>query len=385
MRIVDNFVKHRKHKKEMSYEINNIQKEFKEIHSIISFHRDRAYRAVNIEVILTNWEVGKYVSQKLKNAEWGQSVVDNLVNYLKKEQPDLKGYNRRTIYRMVQFYETYSTIEFVSATLSQIENVEKENDMIVSAMPTQLHDESSVLSLLILTNWTSHLEILSGCKIDEERIFYILLSHKEKLTYRELRRQIESSVYERSLLGEKQQSNKLKEAYPSARQLFKDSYMVDFLNLPEVHSEKSLQQGLIEQMRNFILELGRDFIFMDSEYRLQVGMNDYKIDLLFFHRGLQCLVAIELKTTKFKPEYMGQLDFYLEALDRDVRKANENPSIGILLCKSADSEAVEYSLSRSLSPTMVAEYKQKLIPKEVLQKHLREYYEGMVNDKIDEI
>lgn len=385
MRIVDNFVKHRKHKKEMSYEINNIQKEFKEIHSIISFHRDRAYRAVNIEVILTNWEVGKYVSQKLKNAEWGQSVVDNLVNYLKKEQPDLKGYNRRTIYRMVQFYETYSTIEFVSATLSQIENVEKENDMIVSAMPTQLHDESSVLSLLILTNWTSHLEILSGCKIDEERVFYILLSHKEKLTYRELRRQIESSVYERSLLGEKQQSNKLKEAYPSARQLFKDSYMVDFLNLPEVHSEKSLQQGLIEQMRNFILDLGRDFIFMDSEYRLQVGMNDYKIDLLFFHRGLQCLVAIELKTTKFKPEYMGQLDFYLEALDRDVRKANENPSIGILLCKSADSEAVEYSLSRSLSPTMVAEYKQKLIPKEVLQKHLREYYEGMVNDKIDEI
>lgn len=369
----------------MSYEINNIQKEFKEIHSIISFHRDRAYRAVNIEVILTNWEVGKYVSQKLKNAEWGQSVVDNLVNYLKKEQPDLKGYNRRTIYRMVQFYDTYSTIELVSATLSQIKNIEKENNLIVSAMPTQLHDESSVLSLLILINWTSHLEILSGCKIDEERVFYILLSYKEKLTYRELRRQIESSVYERSLLGEKQQSNKLKERYPSARQLFKDSYMVDFLNLPEVHSEKSLQQGLIEQMRNFILDLGRDFIFMDSEYRLQVGMNDYKIDLLFFHRGLQCLVAIELKTTKFKPEYMGQLDFYLEALDRDVRKENENPSIGILLCKSADSEAVEYSLSRSLSPTMVAEYKQKLIPKEVLQKHLREYYEGMVDDKIDKI
>lgn len=362
----------------MPFEINNIQKEFKEIHSIISFHKDRAYRAINIEVILTNWEIGKYVSQKLKNAEWGQSVIDNLVNYLKKEQPNLKGYNRRTIYRMVQFYETYSTIEFVSATLSQIENIEKENDMIVSAMPIQLPDESSVLSLLILTNWTSHLEILSGCNIDEERIFYILLSHKEKLTYRELRRQIESSVYERSLLGEKQQLNKLKETYPSAKQLFKDSYMVDFLNLPELHSEKSLQQGLIEQMKNFILDLGRDFIFMDNEYRLQVGMNDYKIDLLFFHRGLQCLVAIELKTTKFKPEYMGQLDFYLEALDRDVRKENENPSIGILLCKTADSEAVEYSLSRSLSPTIVAEYKQKLIPKEVLRKHLREYYEGIV-------
>lgn len=366
----------------MSYEINNIQQEFREIHSIISFHRNRAYRAVNIEVILTNWEVGKYVSQKLQNVNWGTGVVDNLVNYLKKEQPDLKGYNRRTIYRMVQFYDTYSSAEFVSATLSQIESIGKEDNTIVSAMPTQLHDDLSVLSLLILTNWTSHLEILAGCKIDEERIFYILLSHKEKLAYRELRRQIDSGVYERSLLGEKQQSNKLKETYPLAKQLFKDSYMVDFLNLPEVHSEKSLQQGLIEQMKNFILDLGRDFIFMGNEYRLQVGMTDYKIDLLFFHRELQCLVAMELKTTKFKPEYMGQLDFYLEALDRDVRKPNENPSIGILLCKSADSEAVEYSLSRSLSPTMVAEYKQKLIPKEVLQKHLREYYEGMV-DKIE--
>lgn len=365
----------------MSYEINNIQKEFKEICSIISFHKDRAYRAVNTEVILTNWEVGKYVSQKLRNSEWGQGVVDNLVDYLKKEQPDLKGYNRRTIYRMVQFYDTYSSTEFVSAMLSQIVKIEKEDDTIVSAMPTQLQDNSSVLSLLILTNWTSHLEILAGCKVDEERIFYILLSHKEKLTYRELRRQIESSVYERSLLGEKQQSVKLKETYPSAKQLFKDSYMVDFLNLPEVHSELSLQQGLIEQMKKFILDLGRDFIFMGNEYRLQVGMTDYKVDLLFFHRELQCLVAMELKTTKFKPEYMGQLDFYLEALDRDVRKANENPSIGILLCKSADSEAVEYSLSRSLSPTMVTEYKQKLIPKEVLRRHLREYYEEMLNEK----
>jgi predicted nuclease of restriction endonuclease-like (RecB) superfamily len=363
----------------MSYEINNIQKEFKEVHSIISLHKDRAYRAVNTEAILTNWEVGKYVFQKIKNASWGTGIVDNLVDYLKKEQPDLKGYNRRSIYRMVQFYETYSSTAFVSATLTQMKDVEKEYNIIMSATPTQLQNEPSVLSLLILVNWTSHLEILAGCKINEERIFYILLSHKEKPTYRELRRQIEASVYERSLLGEKQQSNKLKETYPSAKQLFKDSYMVDFLNLPKVHSEKSLQQGLIEQMKNFILDLGRDFIFMGNEYRLQVGMTDYKVDLLFFHRELQCLVAMELKTTKFKPEYMGQLDFYLEALDRDVRKANENLSIGILLCKSADSEAVEYSLSRSLSPTMIAEYKQKLIPKEVLREHLREYYEGMVD------
>lgn len=365
----------------MSYEINSIQQEFKEIHSIISFHKDRAYRAVNTEVILTNWEIGKYVSQKIKNATWGAGVVDNLVDYLKKEQPTLKGFDRRAIYRMVEFYDIYSNDKFVETASPQIQSIVYKDNIIVGTVSPQIGEENKILPFLTLINWSSHIEILSACKLNEERIYYILLAYKEHLSVRELRRQIESSVYERSLLGEKQQSTKLKETYPLAKQLFKDSYMIDFLNLPEVHSEKSLQQGLIEQMKNFILDLGRDFIFMGNEYRLQVGMTDYKVDLLFFHRELQCLVAVELKTTKFKPEYMGQLDFYLEALDRDVRKANENPSIGILICKSADSEAVEYSLSRSLSPTMVAEYKQKLIPKEVLRKHLIEYYEGMVDER----
>ncbi|MFV0554003.1 MAG: YhcG family protein [Mangrovibacterium sp.] len=342
--------------------MNDIIQDFQEVQAIISFHRERAYRAVNEEMILTNWEIGKYVSAKLKKSDWGKGVVDGLVSFLKQSQPDLMGFNRRNIYRMVRFYDTYGSIEFSG---------------IVSALPTQI-EETTVLSLLTLVNWTSHLEILSGCKQAEERIFYMMLSHQEKLTYRELRRQIEVGVYERSLLGEQRQSIRLKEEYPSATQLFKDSYMVDFLDLPKSYNEKDLQQGLIAQMRDFILDLGRDFIFMGHEYRLQVGMTDYKVDLLFFHRELQCLVAMELKTTKFKPEYMGQLDFYLEALDRDVRKPNENPSIGILLCKSADNEAVEYSLSRSLSPTMVSEYKQKLIPKDVLRTHLREYYEQML-------
>jgi len=310
----------------------------------------------------------------------GTGVVDNLVDYLKKEQPNLKGFDRRAIYRMVEFYDIYNSDEFVETASPQIQNIVSKGNIIVGTVSPQMGEENKILPLLTLINWSSHIEILSGCKLNEERIYYILLTHKECLSVRELRRQIESSVYERSFLGEKQQSIKLKETYPSAKQIFKDSYMVDFLHLPEVHSEKSLQQGLIKQMKNFILDLGRDFIFMGNEYRLQVGMTDYKVDLLFFHRELQCLVAVELKTTKFKPEYMGQLDFYLEALDRDVRKPNENPSIGILLCKSVDSEAVEYSLSRSLSPTMVAEYKQKLIPKEVLRKHLREYYEEMMDE-----
>ena len=358
----------------MANEVNNIQSQFEELKSIIISHRNKAYQAVNTELVTTYWEVGKYVSFRVKSEQWGSGVVEQFVNYLKENQPDIKGFDRRTIYRMMKFYETYSSVEFVSAVLTQIQGVDFQENSIVSASLTQLEMEKQIVSFLSLANWTSHLEILSGCKSVEEQIFYILLSRKERLKYRELRRQIESGVYERNLLGERVQSPKLKETYPSAKQLFKDRYMVDYLNLPESHSEKSLQQGLVQQMKKFILDLGKDFIFMGEEYPLQVGMSDFKIDLLFFHRGLQNLVAIELKTTKFKPEYIGQLDFYLEALDRDVRKENENPSIGILLCKSADSSVVEYALSRSLSPSLVAEYEQKLIPKNILQEHLNEYY-----------
>lgn len=129
-------------------------------------------------------------------------------------------------------------------------------------------------------------------------------------------------------------------------------------------------------MKHFILELGKDFLFIDEEYKLQVGNNDFYIDLLFYHRGLQCLVAFELKADKFKPEHLGQINFYLEALDRDVKKRNENPSIGILLCKDKDFEVVEYALSRSLSPTMVSEYKTQLPDKKLLQLKLHELFEN---------
>jgi RecB family endonuclease NucS len=162
----------------------------------------------------------------------------------------------------------------------------------------------------------------------------------------------------------------LQKTYPQAPLLFKDELFVDFLALPAKHSEKKLKRGILDHMKDFILELGKDFIFIDSEYPLTVGGSIFKIDLLFFHRGLQCLVAIELKAREFTPKDLGQLEFYLEALDRDVRRSNENPSIGILLCKIADKTVVEYALSRSLSPTMVAEYKRQLIPKETLRKSL---------------
>ena len=177
------------------------------------------------------------------------------------------------------------------------------------------------------------------------------------------------------MLGNQKQPPAIKELKQDISNVFKDSYVFEFLNIPESHSEGALQKALVAQMKSFILELGRDFLFVGQEYRLQVGNSDFFIDLLFYHRGLQCLVAFELKADKFKPEHLGQLNFYLEALDRDVKKDNENPSIGILLCKDKDSEVVEYALSRNLSPALVAEYKTQLPDKELLQQKLHLLFE----------
>jgi RecB family endonuclease NucS len=181
------------------------------------------------------------------------------------------------------------------------------------------------------------------------------------------------------MLGNAKLSPLLREIHSGINNSFKDSYVFEFLNLSEPHSESDLQHGLITQMKNFILELGKDFLFIGQEYKIQVGNSDFFIDILFYHRGLQCLVAFELKADKFKPEHLGQLNFYLEALDRDVKKPNENPSIGILLCKDKDKEVVEYALSRSLSPTMVSEYKTQLPDRQVLQQKLHELFENKMN------
>jgi RecB family endonuclease NucS len=166
----------------------------------------------------------------------------------------------------------------------------------------------------------------------------------------------------------------VRQTYPEALGIFKDSYMVEFLDLPHGHAEADLHRGLLHRLKDFLIELGRDFCFVGSEYPLQVGGRDFALDLLFFHRCLNCLVAIELKVGRFEPEYMGKLEFYLEALDRDVKKAHEHPAIGVLLCASKDDEVVEYALSRSLSPALIAEYQTQLPTKALLQAKLHEFY-----------
>ncbi|MBE5321415.1 DUF1016 family protein [Pedobacter sp. MR2016-19] len=320
-----------------------LETQFADIVSLIKNARAVALKTVNSTLINLYWNIGEYIHNRVKNAEWGQSVVKQLAEFLSKNEPDLKGFSDKNLWRMKQFYESYRDYPKLSTLLREI-------------------------------SWTHNLIILSRLKSIEEKEFYLKLCLKEKYSKRELERQISASHYERSIMGNTKLSPVVRVLQNEIETIFKDTYVFELLNLSEPHSENDLQKNLVLEMKNFILELGKDFLFISEEYKIQVGNSDFYIDLLFYHRGLQCLVAFELKVDKFKPEHLGQLNFYLEALDRDVKKLNENPSIGILLCKDKDNEVVEYALSRSLSPTLVAEYKTQLPDKKILQRKIHELF-----------
>ena len=323
---------------------------FTDIIQLIKLSRTNAIKAVNAELINLYWNIGEHISKKIEQSEWGDSVVTELANFIQTQEPEIKGFSDKNIWRMKQFYENYKDFPKLSTLLREI-------------------------------SWSHNLAIFSRCKTVEEREFYLKLAKQENYSFRELERQISASLFERTMIGNSKLSTALRESNHDLTNTFKDRYVFEFLNLPEPHSESDLQRGLVRQMKNFILELGKDFLFIGEEYKLQVGNSDFYIDLLFYHRGIQCLVAFELKADKFKPDHLGQLNFYLEALDRDVRKPNENPSIGVLLCKNKDSEVVEYALSRSLSPTMVSEYKTQLPDKKLLQQKLHELFDNETDEK----
>ncbi|PZM77295.1 MAG: DUF1016 domain-containing protein [Candidatus Margulisiibacteriota bacterium] len=325
------------------------QTHFDEIILMIRESRSRALRNVNTELIDLYWRIGEYISKKIAEEVWGKSIVENLAEYILKQEPDIKGFSSQNLWRTRQFFETYKENPKLSPLVREI-------------------------------SWTNNMIIISRCKTSEEREFYLSLTAREYLSKRELERQINSGIFERTMLSDKKLSPVVRELPQNVAGAFKDTYIFEFLNLHDSFDEKSLQKALIKNLKDFILELGRDFTFMGEEYRLQVGNSDFFIDLLFYHRELQCLVAFELKVDKFKPEYLGQLEFYLEALDRDVKKSHENPSIGVLLCRDKDSEVVEYALSRSVSPALIADYETKLIPKALLQKKIHELFENTVVD-----
>lgn len=363
------------------------EQEYAQVLDIIVRRRIRALNDVNAQNLLTNWEVGAFVSWRLANATWGSAAVDGLVDYIHTHDPKAKGYGRSTLYNMVAVYEAFSSDEF-KALLQRISKIAQPAAAqidcadFVQPVAGQLENRGIIRPavgqmmppVLTLTTFTNLVEIINRVHTVQERLFYIVYAHRENLRKLELRRCLVNDTYSTLLGGDKRNySAAMKRLYPTAPVMFKDTALLDFLNIPERHREKQLRKGIVEHIKQFVLELGKDFLFVDEEYALQVGGKSFHSDLLFYHRGLQCLVAFELKARDFKPSDMGQLEFYLEALDRNVKRPNENPSIGVLLCRNADRSVVEYALSRTMSPAMVAEYKRMLIPKEVLQKTFDDY------------
>lgn len=308
---------------------------------MIKISRYKALRAVNSELISLYWQIGEYIFKRIESEGWGKSVVKELADFIQSTEQNLKGFTSQNLWRMRQFYETYK-------------------------------DSPKLAALWREVSWSNN-RLIIPCKTPEEREFYLRLSASEKLTSRELERQIDSGVFERTMIGNQKISAVLREIHPNVENALRDKYIFEFLDLPEDHSEKDLQSSLIANFRKFILEIGKDFAYLGEGYRLQVGNEDFYLDLLFYHRGLQYLINFELKIKKFKPEFLGKLNFYLEALDRDVKKTHENPSIGVLLCKGKDDTVVEYALARNLSPAVIADYETKLPDKKLLEAKLDEF------------
>ena len=341
------------------------EKDFQQVHDIVVFHRSEVARKVNTEMLQMAWEIGQYISTCIKSAGWGAKVVDELSEYLQQQEPGSRGFGRRNLYNMVTFYDKYSTPEFseIAKSLTNSLFVQRKTKSEFVQMPSAQMADSEIVqmpsaqmefaplpSILTITTFSNHLEILNRTHSYQEAVFYMLYAAQQQLTTNELRRSIVSQTYGSIMSKEKQFTPAMLAQYPGASFMLKDRLSLDF-----------------------ILELGKDYVFIGSEYPVKIGGSTKRIDLLFYNRALHCLAAIELKSVDFQAEFISKMDMYLEALDRDVKKADENPSIGIILCPSIDKTMAEYTLSRSLSPTMVSEYQRKLIPRDVLVKSLHDY------------
>jgi predicted nuclease of restriction endonuclease-like (RecB) superfamily len=310
---------------------------------MIGAARTKVLASVNSALVELYWRVGQSISTRIEADGWGKGTVSALAAYVQGRHPGIRGFSPQNLWRMQQFFEAY-------------------------------RDQPKLSTLLRELPWSANLAILGRAKLPEEREFYVRTAIQQRWSVRELSRQIDGALFERAVLSPPKLSTALREVHPGAGEVFRDAYVVEFLDLPDGHLEADLHRSLLANLQRFLVELGRDFCFMGSEVPLQVGGRDFALDLLFFHRGLNCLVAIELKIGAFEPEHLGKLEFYLEALDRDIRKPHEQPSIGVLLCASKDDEVVEYALSRSLSPALVAEYQTQLPDKKLLQAKLHEFY-----------
>lgn len=319
------------------------KKAFQEVLAMINEARKKVAKVINNELIDLYWNIGHYISNKIVKDGWGSGTVRNLSDFLRETEPNSKGFSSQNLWRMKQFYETYHKNEKLSLLVREI-------------------------------GWTNNMLIVSQSKTKEEKEFYKKLTAREKFSKEELSRQLESGLFERSMLSKENISPVAREIYPIINEHIRDYYTFEFLGLKDNYSEYSFKKAILTNLKEFILEFGKDFLFIEEEFRLQVGSKDYSIDLLFYHRELNCLVALELKVGEFNPEYMGKMDFYLGALDKNMKKPHENPSVGIIMCRTKDENIVEISLNRSTSPTIISQYETKLIDKELLKNKLNELF-----------
>ncbi|PPT09115.1 hypothetical protein CKA32_001372 [Geitlerinema sp. FC II] len=298
----------------------------------------QALKAVNQELIALYWDIGKTIVTRQQGETWGKSIVQQLAKDLQSEFPGISGFSAANLWRMRLFYETYASNEKLAPLVREI-------------------------------GWTHNIVILEKCKDDLEREFYLRMTRKFGWTKNVLIHQIENKTYEKTLLNQTNFDNALSEDVRNQAKLaVKDEYTFDFLELSDDYSERQLETEILTRVESFLQEMRGMFAFVGSQYRVEVGDEEYFIDLVLYHRQLKCLVAVELKIGKFLPEYVGKMQFYLSVLDDTVRLPDENPSIGIILCKSKNKTIVEYTLRDSNKPIGVATYKVvSSVPQELKQ------------------
>ena len=293
-----------------------------------------ALKAVNTELVGLYWDIGRMIVERQDAEGWGKAVVENLAADLRAEFPGVGGFSASNLWRMKGFFEAYQGVEKLAPLVREI-------------------------------GWSHNIVIMERCSDPLEREFYIRMTSRFGWSKNVLVHQIENQSYEKSLLGQTNFDQALTpELRAQAKLAVKDEYTFDFLELGEEHSERELERALIARIEDFLRAMGGMFAFMGSQYRLEVDGKEFFIDLLLFHRRLRCLVAIELKVGEFLPEFVGKMQFYLAALDRQVRQEDENPSIGIILCKEKSRTIVEYALHDARKPIGVATYEiTKTLPK----------------------
>lgn len=383
-----------------------------DVKRLIADSRRRAAAAINRELVSVYWHIGRVIVTQQETARWGDAVVEQLSADLRAAFPDLKGFTKENVFRMRKFFLATREIDAWRlersthspkvATLSpQLCRQDSDGEKVATPSPQFVDDEpevqlpgkaanalsrefgsSDLAGLIPAISWSHHKEIIGAVSGPAERFFYMAMSARERWSVRELRRQIDAALFVRYMSVNRDPEKCLPEHADSGELLpFKDHYVLEFLGLEEEHSELQLRKAILDNLRDFFLEFGKDLTFAGEEYPLTVGSDTFYIDLLFFHRRLRCLIAIDLKKGKFKPEYAGKSCFYCAALDEFIKLPDENPSLGLVLCRSADAVQVRLALTEAAEKIGVATYQTALPNGRLIRERMKQLPELLEGDE----